>query len=290
MIRLAVFCALLVAAAVTPAVDATPITLRAAFYYPWYPEHWAEGSHYVSGMGQYNSQSPSVVSGHISQMQIGKIDAGISSWWGPGDDTDLAVPVMLNAALGTTFKWALYYELDWNGQRSQNEVKQDLAYIKSRYASDSSYLRVNGKPVVFVYTPGGSCATANKWKNANQSQGFYLSMTDVPNWWANCQTAVDSWHAYKPALRGAPVNVGSTLYAVSLSAGFWQSAEAAPRLSRDFAEFTAYLQAYNAYAFPWQLFYFNEFVEGTVIEASNARCLEWLCLDYMNVLGANPAP
>ena len=220
-------------------------------------------------------------------MQAAKIDAGISSWWGQNSETDLAFPKLLQAAAGTSFKWAIYYELDQDGSRPQTAVNADLRYIKTRYANDPSYLKVNGKPVVFIYAPNGTCATARKWQRVKNQQGFYTSMIDVDSWWQDCPHAMDSWHQYRPDLPVAAVTLDERLYSVSVSAGFWAAWEASSRLERNFETWKYVVDFMNSYPFEWQLVYFNEWGEGSGIEPSNAQCQVAGCRDYINVLGAH---
>ena len=63
--------------------------IRAAFYYPWFPEAWNQQgmnpfTHYSPDLGYYNQDQLSVIQRHIVEMQYGKIQTGIASWWGQG--------------------------------------------------------------------------------------------------------------------------------------------------------------------------------------------------------------
>src|SRR5438128_715245 len=63
------------------------LPLRAAFYYPWFPEAWQQQgiypyTYYTPTLGYYNSSDPTVILQHIAAMQYGGIQAGIASWWG----------------------------------------------------------------------------------------------------------------------------------------------------------------------------------------------------------------
>ena len=75
------------------------LPIRAAFYYPWFPETWGPSSdrftNYHPSLGWYDSSDVGVVSQHIAAMQYGGIQAGISSWWGQGTKTDQRVPTLL---------------------------------------------------------------------------------------------------------------------------------------------------------------------------------------------------
>ncbi|MDX6645924.1 MAG: hypothetical protein QOK40_1651 [Miltoncostaeaceae bacterium] len=87
------------------AASKTPV-LRAAFYYPWFPQAWQQGgirpfTQYQPSLGYYSSGRRKVVRQQIADMQYGHIQAGIASWWGQGTKTDGRIPLLLNAAAGT---------------------------------------------------------------------------------------------------------------------------------------------------------------------------------------------
>lgn len=261
--------------------DAQTVTgpMRGAFYYAGEPVNWIPGDRYTALMGEYDSGSPSVIAAHVEMLEYAGIGVGIYSWWGQGSPTDSRLKAHLDAGL----KWAVYYELDHDGSRSWPALYLDLAYIVQRYAGHANYLHVNGKPAVFVYAPYGDCASVQKWA-AVQSWvgGLYVNMTDVPNWW-ECNL-LDSWHGYRPDQRVKAVYLGSTTYSMSVSAGFWSAWEPTPRLRRDFAAFSHGIATARRYNPVWELYYFNEFAEGTQIEPSDARCLEYFCMDYLKAI------
>ena len=61
--------------------------IRAAFYYPWYPQTWTvNGSypHYTPSLGYYDSSSTAVIQQHVHALEYGNVEAGIASWWGRG--------------------------------------------------------------------------------------------------------------------------------------------------------------------------------------------------------------
>ncbi len=90
------------------------LPIRAAFYYGWFPEGWAEQGllpHYRPSLGYYDSSKTKVIRGHIQAMLYGGIQAGIYSWWGvhqQQNNTTERFPAYLTAAHGTPFKWAIY--------------------------------------------------------------------------------------------------------------------------------------------------------------------------------------
>ncbi len=79
-----------------PAPTATPVSgdpqpafpIRAAFYYPWFPEAWTQQgiypyTNYTPSLGYYSSADAAILQKHIQMMQYGHIQAGIASWMCP---------------------------------------------------------------------------------------------------------------------------------------------------------------------------------------------------------------
>ena len=248
----------------TSAQAAAPtFPIRAAFYYPWFPETWGPVSnrytHYTPTLGYYSSSDMATIDDHIARMEYGGINVGIASWWGPGSKTDQRINLLLAEAHTRNFYWTLYYEPAITGGTSQ--ITADLTYIATKYASDTNYLHVNGKPVIFIYTRGAStCANVTDWVTANV--GFYLDPQVFPLY-RNCPDQPDSWHQYAPTSAEDKQNG----YSFSISPGFWLATDTLPRLVRDPSRWRLDVQAMVASGAPWQLITtFNEWGEGTAVE------------------------
>ena len=84
--------------------------VRAAFYYPWFPEseHWA--TRYTPSLGKYDSSNPRVLATHVAQARYAGLDAFIASYWGQGTPTARRLPLLLDAAAQQGFHIAAYYE------------------------------------------------------------------------------------------------------------------------------------------------------------------------------------
>ncbi len=258
--------------------------IRAAFYYPWFPSGWTQlgiypYSHYNPLLGYYSSSNLTTLQTHIQMMQYAHIQAGIASWWGQGSYADKNIPYLLQAASGTPFRWALYYELESIGNPSVSQIQNDLTYIRNQYAGSPSFLRVNGKFVVFVYTDASDgCAMAQRWKQAN-TVGAYIVLK-VFNGYTSCAYQPDNWHQYAPA--GAADQQGH--YSYSISPGFWKYGES-PLLSRDITRWTQNVQTMVASGAQWQLITtFSEWGEGTAVEPA----MQWASASgygqYLDVL------
>ena len=140
-----------------------------AFYYTWYgtPErhgrwiHWnkvkpdehdiASSTHYPA-KGAYDSHDPEIIDWHIDLAKEHGLTGFIATWWGPGRFDDRAFPILLDRAAKKDFKVTVYWETaPSKGQAQIDQAVSDLLYVLNRYGSHPAFLRVDGKPVIFVY-------------------------------------------------------------------------------------------------------------------------------------------
>ena len=250
------------AAAATPVADRQPsFPITAAFYYGW-----GGKSRFTPLYGSDDTIRPGVAKRHVDTMRYMGMEAGISSWWGAGSPSDRRIPYQLRAADGTPFRWSLYYELEGPqyADPSVAKIRADLAYLKRTYAGDRNYLRVGGKPVLFVWAgPNDGCGMASRWRQAN-TLGFYVVLKRFYGFRA-CSAQPVSWHDYGPASR----ILDNRPWSYSVSPGFYSVNEARPRLARDPAAWHTALKRMKASGARWQLVTtFNEWGEGTAAEAA----------------------
>jgi hypothetical protein len=273
----------------TPAPSIFPI--RAAFYYPWFPEAWKQQgfnpfTNYNPSLDFYDSSAADVIHAHIQALSYGGFQAAILSWWGQGSPTDQRVSTILaaiHASSNPSFHVALYYENESIGDPAVSQIQNDLAYIRDHYSQDASYLRVDGRFVIFVYSGANdSCGMADRWMQANHGLGnpAYVVLRVFPGYKA-CSSQPDSWHQYAPA--GAVKDQKG--YSITISPGFWKKGEPSARLPRDLNAWAASVQAMLASGEPWQLVTtFNEWGEGTAVESAQ----QWSTLSgfgaYLDVL------
>jgi len=263
-----------------------------AFYYPWFPEGWNQLGYtcgqpppnglpatpsgcftrYQPSLGFYSSDSDATIDAHIRALDYGRMEVAITSWWGPGQPTDTRVARLLarTSALGSALKWALYYEAEgYDAGLSVADIRSHLNHIVNvkRYTAHTSYVRVGGKPVLFIYNANDtSCAVVEKWKQANVDYNFHLVFKVFPGY-RNCGLGVD-WHQYGPAV-AEDVQSG---FSFTISPGYWRADEAAPRLARDPARWQTNVTRMRAANVHWQLVTsFSEWGEGTSVESAQ----EW---------------
>jgi hypothetical protein len=240
------------------------LPLRATFYYPWYPENFANnGSHYTPSAGQYNGDDAKVVDRQIADMQYAGLQAGIASWWGAGKREDRRFAVLLKEAERLHFAWTVYYENEGFGDPSSATLAADLAYL-GKYTSSPAFLHVNGRPVIFAYGDGtDGCSMVDRWKAANTA-GFYVVLK-VFGGYRDCRNQPDGWHQYAPG-GGLDVQNG---YSAVCSPGFWKNDTGTPLLARDPQRFRRDATTVATSKASFQLVTtYNEWGEGTSVEST----------------------
>ena len=141
-----------------------------AFYYGWYgnPQvsgewrHWKnvdsanqriEGvTDYPAG-GAYDSHDPAILDRQAKTARAVGITGFIASWWERDSFEDRGMPLLLAAAGKHHLSVSAYYE-KIEGEDAASRIKAavgDIDYLLTRYGSDKSWLRADGKPVLFVY-------------------------------------------------------------------------------------------------------------------------------------------
>jgi hypothetical protein len=124
-----------------------------AFYYPWYASgDWSSPMLSDHPLVPYDSADEGTILRHIEQAQEAGIDGFISSWWGPGSDTDQALGTLLDLAAERGFWVTIYFEtLTEEGGRDSREILAWLSYAIETYRDHPAFLRVDGKPLIVLW-------------------------------------------------------------------------------------------------------------------------------------------
>jgi hypothetical protein len=270
----------------------TPAALRAAFYYPWFPQAWVQQgqnpfTNYVPTRGLYGIDL-ATVKAQIADMQNGNITVGIASWFGQGTGTDKGWPTLIQAAQGTGFGWAPYYEPEGISDPAPQKIADDLHYLWTNYHSTDGaspvYLPGKGM-VVFVYnaddpTQAKGCDTVDRWNQARQllhdqfNESIYVDLKVFPGY-KSCagSPSINGWHQYGPASANQNFATAPGDGSYSISPGYWKSGATygtAPFLARDRTRWQASIASMSASGAKWQLITtYNEWGEGTAIESSS---------------------
>lgn len=173
-------------------VPASPKTVM-VYYMPWFGAkpfqknwgwHWTMdrfnpdntnvlgqrqiASWYYPMIGPYDSSDPAVLEYHTLLMKLGGIDGVIVDWYGSSDFLDYGVNNQATSKLfeytrKAGLKFAVCYEdqtiqhmIEENYLSASNAIphaQSEMRYLESRWFSDSSYLRLNGHPLLLNFGP-----------------------------------------------------------------------------------------------------------------------------------------
>jgi hypothetical protein len=144
-----------------------------AYYYIWFEQtDWLkpaaeggrkeglEGLHPI--VGAYDSWDPTIIEKHMQQMNRALIDALAVSWWyeeGPPSAPNRILDTIFEKAVDHKLKITIDFE---HGRAPMEEVYHDLHYFLDRYRNHPAMLKVEGVPVVMVWTAWGH--TPAEWQ------------------------------------------------------------------------------------------------------------------------------
>lgn len=267
--------------------------IAAAFFYPWYPSHWAESgiqpyTNYTPSLGYYDSTDDATIREQISLAQRAHLDAMIVSWFGRGEVTDASFQHILSVSDGddSTMRWAAYYEEEGYTDPSPAQIASDLDYLNANVFNSPSYLRMGGRPVLFAYGSGEEgCSMADRWDQARQQSGIQVYLVlKVFGGYSLCGNQPDSWHQYSPTAYFD----NQSPYSISVSPGFWRIG-AEPLLQRNTQYFETAVQWMIAINAPFQLITtWNEWAEGTGVEPSAEFGDAYIDILCRNLPGTTP--
>ncbi len=138
-----------------------------AFYYGWYGNpshsgrwlHWEEvdpqrkqiasSTHYPT-LGAYDSNDPKVLEQHCRWAKQAGLDGFIYSWWGKEGYEAKPLTPLLASAQRHRLQVGLYYELVPK-PGDPSSVVAEWVDLLERFGAHPAYLKVEGKPVLFVY-------------------------------------------------------------------------------------------------------------------------------------------
>lgn len=126
-----------------------------AFHYGWYgaDEGWgvsADGGRNHPNLprgGLYESADPAVIARQIDQARSAGITGFITSWDGEGDRRDRVLQGLI-AAAPPGFSVTAYIESDGG---SSEALARRLDALSARFAQSPAWLRLDGRPCVFVF-------------------------------------------------------------------------------------------------------------------------------------------
>lgn len=181
----------------TPLDPVEPDRLVGVHYYPWYEMHdghqnWTEDCVSDPALGEYAADNPAVIEQHLRWCLNHGIRWLSVSWWGPRSGTDRALRnALLDMDLFREVQFSILYEtkgrleefdydLDTTGARDR--LRSDLQHLQTEYFTESNYLRLEDRPVVFLYIANalqGDVEAAFEAVTADVGVDLYL-LADLP--------------------------------------------------------------------------------------------------------------
>jgi hypothetical protein len=220
----------------------------------------------------YNSNDTLILQKQLGWMKEAGIRFGISSWWGIGSTTDKVFLHIIKSFMPSAinpypaFRWTLLYEIEAYAHPKLNEIITDLRYIKDMYGSSPYYLKIDGKPVIFVYNANDTGSRPLNdiltWSMARELTGFYVVMKGNPLHNGEDGHAIDGWYEYDPTKRYDQLDG----YYAYVSPGYWKFHET-PVLARSPSDFETAVERLAAANVQFKLIEtWNEWAEGTQVE------------------------
>jgi Glycosyl hydrolase family 99 len=143
-----------------------------AFYYPWYnKKDWCLCHMSDLPTIQYTSSDNATIERQLQWAKQASITGFISSWWGPGDNTDKNFvklqqdAILLKASTGYAFTSSLYIESDAPALKTQAKMVAGLRYIQEKYSNKSLFFHWQTKPVIFFWNPLGNGRSLKFWED-----------------------------------------------------------------------------------------------------------------------------
>lgn len=156
-----------------PRLDSRRLTL--AYYYAWYNQSsFNKGLWWEKPAGPYDTTDPSSVRAMVSQAATHGINGFIFSW-GNGEHSEARLQLLLQAARAQgNFVVAAAVPLmhDSYGTDAKNPALVAASIRRVlKYASDSTFLKVGGRPVVFLY--GSRRLEPAQWRSVRSTLKAY---------------------------------------------------------------------------------------------------------------------
>ena len=174
-----------------PAASAESAYTVGVYYYPWYGDDF-HGKKYLRehltppqppSLGEYDDRDAAVIAQHLQWSREANVSLWVASWWGPGrrEDTTLRQHILPHAELGD-MKIALFYETSGRiqGFSDLSNVSSDISYIAANYLDHPNYLRIDDRPVLFIYltrvlsSRGVLAETVDLMRTAATEAGFEI--------------------------------------------------------------------------------------------------------------------
>ena len=265
--------------------------IRAAFFKLDYPFSWKLGTerqaHQSASLGDYVSID--ALSAHLQAFEYAGIQVAITYWWGNGSPTDSALGKFMTASTSSSLRWAALYMRETADHPAGTTLAHFLTDVRIKFVGLPNYLRVDGKPVLFVLSDAvaPTCELADRWATAGASAGVYVVLrpsAGMSKGFVACAAQPAAWFQFDSAK--AEVAQGDS---IAISPGQWVWNVAEPALARDSSRWQTSVEHVAASTAKFQLVTsFNDWADGSAVESGT----EWGSSSgfgvYLDALHAHP--
>jgi LysM repeat protein len=189
-----------------PAEAVEPLVL--AFYYAWYDQStWSSGQLSDLPRELYVSADSATIDRHVRQAQSSGIDGFVQSWYGPAGEnqTEGNFRNLLDIAAARGFRAAADFEVGSPYFATAEDRVAALRYLLTVHAAHPSYLRVDGRPVVFFWAP--QLMSIDQWATTRAQVDPERSSVWIAEGAAiDYLTVFDGLHLYNIAWSESPVD------------------------------------------------------------------------------------
>ncbi len=194
------------------------------YYYPWYGPnvHWPGGylrENLIPAqppyLGEYDCRDTAVINQQLRWSDAYGIDNWICSWWGPNSYEDITIRTKISPVIQEyNATYCLFYE-SAGLESVQNEqiyfdvanttrMRSNFQYIATNYFSDPRYLKIQGRPVVYIYLTriftGNYAQALQLVRQDMQQRGYSIYLIGDEMYWGTPDTnriaALDAITAY----------------------------------------------------------------------------------------------
>jgi len=158
----------------------------------------------------FSGQDKSYLKYVVEKLTEAHVDYAISSWWEENDRTDKGFEDLLDVieapdSPNLLFKGVPYIEAEGYADLNRDQIIATLTYIKDKYSQRESYLKIDDKPVIYVYTSDDEWfnGPANRWVEVAHELGFFVNMRIYNKGLYRFDTQPDAWHPYQSDVRRA---------------------------------------------------------------------------------------
>ena len=132
------------------------------YYYPWHGGNFHGGRYLrrhleppqTPELGEYDDRDAAVIGQHLAWSRQAGVSFWAASWWGPDrrEDRTLRDHIMPHRELDGV-KIAVHYETTGRTDNfsDYSRLGPDMEHLAAHYFGHPNYLRVDNKPVIFVY-------------------------------------------------------------------------------------------------------------------------------------------